>query len=205
MSCVIVVIEGPSAAGKTTWATTHALNNVIAETGPASPPSDGSDDDLARFWSDLNCRRWMRALEVESEFALALCDTDPLKLHYDYCLARLGRVTWDRFEAGISATTEAIKQNRLGLADIVLVSIPDDRTLALQRDSDSTRGRSNFDLHRLLSPALRDWYATLDQLDSGRVLWGFPEQMPSTVVRERYDADLFRSWMGMLPRHVAAE
>lgn len=199
---VIVVVEGPSAAGKTTWASAHGPDYVVPETGRIDLPDDIGDGDLTRFWNDLNCARWAEAVQVEATRGIAVCDTDPLKLHYDYCLARIGAAGWDRFEDGVAEAAEAIDSHRLGIADVVLVSMPDTETLTRQRDSDSSRVRRNFDLHRRLVPGLRDWYRTLERLDPGRVRWEFPDQMPTPLVRERYDTELFRAWMEGLPRHV---
>ncbi len=197
---MIVVVEGPSAAGKTTWANAHGSDLVIAESGRAEPPAELSDTGLARFWTDLNCRRWADAVQMELAGGLAVCDTDPLKLHYDYCLARIGMVSWERFAIGVDAVAAAIGSRLLGIADLMLVNIPDDKTLERQRDADPKRGRRNFDLHRRLGPGLLDWYATLDHLDPGRVGWEYPREMPEPVVRDRYDDDLFREWMARLPR-----
>lgn len=100
---------------------------MVAEIARIEPPAAASDGVLARFWNDVDCRRWAEALEVESESGLAICDTDPLKLHYGYCLARIGVASWDRFEAGVAAATDSVGSCRLGIADLVLVSIPDER------------------------------------------------------------------------------
>lgn len=198
---MIVVIEGPSAAGKTTWCATNGSDSVIAETHRIEPPAVSSDQELAQFWRDVNSGRWTQALRVENERGLAVCDTDPLKLHYDYCLARIGSASWERFEAGVAAAAAAIASHQLGVADVILINISDDETLERRRNSDPTRRRRNFDLHRRLRPGLRDWYETLDRLDPGRVSWQYPPEVPATVARDRYDVDLFGSWMEQLPRH----
>ena len=197
---MIVVVEGPSAAGKTAWSTDHGAGNVVPETGGVELPVDLADESLGEFWTDMNCRRWAQAVAVEAERGVAVCDTDPLKLHYDYCLAAVGAATWRRFEVGVSLTMQAISDRRLGIADMFLVSIPSDEVLERQRAFDSTRRRRNFDLHRRLVPSLRDWYATLDRLDPGRVHWEYPQHLPVPICRERHDADLFRRWMADLPR-----
>jgi hypothetical protein len=198
---MIVVVEGPSAAGKSTWCIAHGSDNVIAETDRVELPAVSSDHELARFWSDINCGRWAQAVRVENQRGLAVCDTDPLKLHYDYCLARIGSASWERFEAGAAVAAEAIASHQLGVADIMLVNISDDETLTRQRNSDTTRRRRDFDLHRLLGPGLRDWYETLDRLDPGRVSWQYPTGLPPTVARDRYNTDLFGKWMEQLPRY----
>ena len=151
---MIIVVEVPSAAGKSTWCSAHGSKHVVAETGRIEPPAESSDDGLAGFWNDLNCRRWATAAHVETLYGLAVCDSDPLKLHYDYCLARVGAASWDRFDSGVARAAEAITSRTLGIADIVLVNIPDDETLLQRRSSDATRSRRNFDLHRRLGPAL---------------------------------------------------
>lgn len=195
-----MVVEGPSAAGKTSWVSAQSLKGVLAEASGIEVPDGLAPTGLAEFWNELNCRRWAEAVEIETTNGLVICDTDPLKLHYDYCLARVGAGSWDRFETGVVLATDAIEKKRLGLADLVLVSIPDDESLRRQRNSDTTRSRRNFELHRRLSPGLRDWYSILELLDPGRVHWGFPDSVPEPVGRDNYDAALFRSWMKQLPR-----
>jgi hypothetical protein len=199
---VIVVVEGVSAVGKSTWCATHGSGNVVAETERLAPHPDLDEDDLAQFWNGVNCDRWAEAMNVEAESGLAICDTDPLKLHYDYCLARLGLRSFDRFEVGVELAAASIAARQLGIADIVLVASADDETLLRQRDLDPTRGRSSFDLHRRLGPALGDWYGTLAAFDPGRVIWELPEELPAPVERDRFDVELFQQWMGGLPRLV---
>lgn len=197
---MIIAVEGPSAAGKTTCAARLGGERVIAETGRLVPPAGLSGSNLAEFWSQVNARRWAAALAAEHETGLAVCDTDPLKLHYDYCLARVGAASWDRFDVGVVAATNAIGQRRVGIVDFVAVGLADDDTLERQRVADSTRRRRNFDLHRKLGPALRDWYEALDRLDPGRVVWTFPTALPALIERGRYDLDLFHAWIAELPR-----
>lgn len=72
---VIVVVEGVSAVGKTTWCATHGSGNVVAETGPIEPPAGLGDHEHAQFWHGVNCGRWAEAMTVEAECGLAICDT----------------------------------------------------------------------------------------------------------------------------------
>ena len=60
---MIVVVEGPSAAGKTTWLTRFDQMVVVDEIGRIEPP-DRSPVDEARFWADLDAGRWKRVLDV---------------------------------------------------------------------------------------------------------------------------------------------
>ena len=198
-SCaVIMVVEGPSAAGKTTWLSRWPAELAVPETSPVDVPTVPVDDE-ARFWVEHNTVRWHQAVRTEAEHGLALCDSDPLKLSYDYCRARVGAAPWTLFLAELDHCTRAIRRRRLGIADLVLCSIPDEATLARRRLADPTRRRHNFDVNRRLGPALRDWYATLDALDPGRIRWTLPDEIPDAPARERYDTDLFEAWMGELP------
>ena len=196
---MIVVVEGPSAAGKTTWLARWPAADVVAEHGGIVVPPERAADE-ATFWSELNAARWAQALAIEARAGHALCDGDPLKLSYDYCLARIGEAAWSRFDAGVAACTDAITDRRLGIADAIFCSIPDEATLAARRAADPTRRRRNFDVNGRLGPALADWYAALERLDPGRVQWSFPEQVPDGAPRDRYDVGLFARWMAGLRR-----
>ena len=196
---VIVVVEGPSASGKTTWLKRHvAPEQTIPEHGGIEVPA-GHDDEVAQFWTSLNASRWASAVASEASTGLAFCDGDPLKLSYDYCRARIGALPWDQFTAGVGACTTAIREGQLGIADVIFCSIPDVDTLDARRQADSNRRRSNFAVNRLLGPALRDWYGTLNRINPGRVEWAFPIAVPDRVPLERYDVELFATWMAELP------
>ncbi|MDF2895322.1 MAG: hypothetical protein K0Q46_2108, partial [Rhodococcus erythropolis] len=90
---MIVAVEGPSAAGKTTWCRTQlggqtAAEGFVAEYQPTGREPDGTDLDVqASYWATVNSKRWSQAEELESRTGIALCDSDPLKLHYSWCLA----------------------------------------------------------------------------------------------------------------------
>lgn len=199
---MILAVEGPSAAGKSTWAAQWPARLVVPETGRVEPPAGADRDEAARFFVELNCARWARAVATECATAIAICDTDPLKLHYDYCLARVGHASWEPFEAGVEASRAAIAREHLGIVDLVVCDVPDDTTLDRLRRSDPARARSNFAVHRTLGPALADWYHALGQLDPGRVAWGFPPDLPQRDMRPRFDLRLFDEWMQALPRDL---
>lgn len=82
---MIVAVEGPSAAGKTTWCRTHAAQ-FVPEYMPTGAGPDGSTPDVqADYWVKINSGRWAEAVELERSTGLAICDSDPLKLHYSWC------------------------------------------------------------------------------------------------------------------------
>lgn len=196
---MIVVLEGPSAAGKTTWAARWPAVSVVPETGPVEVPTMLEVDELAQVWADIDAHRWAKVVATEAATGLAVCDTDPLKLHYSYCLARLEAGDWAMFDDGVRAYRRAIEARRQGMADLVACWIPDDAQLVEQREADTTRGRRNFELHRRMAGPLRDWYEALAALDPERVVWAFPEDVAVVVERDRFDVDLFDAWMATLP------
>lgn len=194
---MIVVLEGPSAAGKTTAAHRLGLEAVVPETVGLEPPV-GDAHAVAAFWAEANAVRWRRAVDTERRFGRAVCDTDPLKLHYDYCRFRIGELDRGHLVAGVAACRRLIDERRLGIADLVLCSIPDEDALSRQRQGDPTRSRRHFELHRRLAAPLRDWYSALESVDPSRVDWTFPAALPSPRRRDRYDIDLFEGWMRLL-------
>ncbi|WP_172387058.1 hypothetical protein [Streptomyces sp. MNP-20] len=150
------------------------------------------------FWTERNVSRWTLACELEVEHELAVCDTDPLKLHYSWCLARAGLASADAFESQLPLARRAIETRRLGLADLIACQIPSADTLRRHKEHDTTRSRRNFDVHAHLAEPLREWYQALDATDPGRVVWNWSTE-PSLIRRQRYDRDLFDDWMKRLP------
>ncbi len=167
---MIVVVEGPAAAGKTTWCRRYVGRFVPeAPSGPRFEPAD--EVAMARHWARAGIRRWESACELERADGIAFCDTDPLKLHYSWGMAALGLAPRARFDRELAVTREAFRTGRLGFADAVLVSLPDVETLRHRRDGDDERRRRNFAAHVQLREPLQQWYAALDSLDAGRVIW----------------------------------
>jgi hypothetical protein len=169
---VIVAVEGPTASGKTTWCRSHHPGFV--------PEGEGGD------------ARWAAAIVHEQERGLALCDTDPLKLHYQFGLYRLGavdRLAWRREAARVR---RLVARRRLGFADLVLVGDVDEDELRRRHDADSTRERPRFDLHVRLRGPLLQWYEALDALEPGHVRFGLPGELPEAEQRRsRFSVELF--------------
>jgi hypothetical protein len=169
---VIVAVEGPTASGKTTWCRSHH---------PGFVPEDEYGD-----------TRWAAAIAHEQERGLAVCDTDPLKLHYQFGLYRLGaidRLAWRREAARVR---RSIARERLGFADLVLVADVDEDELRRRHDTDATRQRHRFDLHMRLRRPLLQWYEALDALEPGHVRFGFPDELPAAEQRRnRCSVELF--------------
>src|SRR5829696_1740983 len=199
---MIVVVEGISAAGKTSWCRMHGGDHVVEEARPEGPVPDRQTDPLgaARFWIEENARRWRLAREMEERTGLAVCDTDPLKLHYSFGLWRIGGLAGETWLFERELAREAVAAGRLGFADLYLVRRIDADQARSQRDADPTRRRRNFDLHVRLEPPLMEWYRAVEAILPGRVTWSWPaDGVPAADSRGRGDDPaLFEALMDRL-------
>jgi len=204
---MIVVIEGISAAGKTTWCRRHAADRCVPEAGPITGAPDREADPLAaaRFWAAANARRWQAALALECASGCAVCDNDPLKLHYVWTLWRIGAATGAQWRAECAAAREQIAARRLGFADRYHVRAIDADQARRQRDNDPARTRRHFELHLRLQAPLIAWYETLACVLPGRVQFDWPDagelEVDSAAAPDplRYALDRFDALVGALP------
>jgi hypothetical protein len=179
-----VAVEGASAAGKTTWCRTFG-GDFVPEYLPTGQEPSGEDRRAqAGYRVEVNSERWRSALRLEAENGVAVCDSDPLKLHYSWCLARIGAEPASRFQFEYSRVRLAMTEQRLGFADAVLMLSPDEEALRKQKAADTTRARRSFELHVRLRDPLREWYDQLEALSPGRV-----QQGPATKLQRRATAD----------------
>ena len=200
---MIVVVEGISASGKSTWCAQHGARHTIAENGRLQGIPDRVNDPLgaASFWAERNVGRWQAALTLESTASFAVCDTDPLKLHYIWCLWQIGQATEHDWLLELAATRQTVAEGRIGFADRYLVGSIDPQTARERALADNTRKRRNFELHARLQPPLLAWYSALDGVLPGRVQVGFPLTMPAAVSDgSRYDVAAFDRMIEALPR-----
>jgi hypothetical protein len=182
---VIVAVEGPSASGKTTWCEQQPWP-VVAEYAPTGEEPDGADEDRqAAYWVQVNSGRWQRAVQIEQQNRIVLCDGDPLKLHYSWCLARIGAASWSRFHHELRYVRKALADGRLGFSDIVLVSIPPLHVLRSRNATEVTRQRRSFELHAKLREPLREWYSAVELAEPGRIVWSWPATGVPMSVNER--------------------
>lgn len=201
---VIIVVEGISAAGKTTWCRQHAAQYLIKESYPEKRPDRHADPiEAARLWTEWNVKRWSDAVAMEQAKGVAVCDTDPLKLHFSWALWQIGEAPEAEWLAQLRFTREAIGNRRLGFADCYLFKRIDPLAAQQQRDGDTTRLRPNFGLHLRLHSSLVRWYQTIAEVMPGRVVWDLPQTLPpiaATVDPHLYDLPLFDRFICLLPR-----
>jgi hypothetical protein len=171
---VIIVVEGPSGAGKTTWCRTHGGANALLEPLPDHATIPTEPQAASEFWVERNVARWGEVIARETRDGLVIVDTDPFKLHYVWTLFRTGQVSEVEWTMQRDVARDAFATGRYALADAFLVSNVDDATLRARRENDPSRTRRNFERHLLLRDALLRWYSAIDRLEPGRVVFGLP-------------------------------
>jgi hypothetical protein len=208
---MIVVLEGISAAGKTTYARQFGEGRFVPEIPVKGdlPDESASLDDHARFWAEHNVRKFQMALEIEREHGFAICDTDPMKIHYSWCMERAGFDWPDKFAHAQGFVRDAIANGRLGFAGLYLVKRIDPAVARAQKEGDPTRRRGNFDQHIALQPHLMDWFGALSTVLPGRVQFAFlqpdallaelKEKAPEEDPR-RFDVSVFDALLERLPK-----
>ncbi len=202
---MIVVVEGPSGAGKTTWVERHAGRFGLLEQLPDHATVPTEPEKAARFWVERNVARWQAVLERERRDGLVVVDTDPFKLHYVWTLWRTGQTTRREWELQRDVAREAFTEGRYALADLFLVSDIGTEELRTRRDADTTRTRRNFQTHVRLRDSLLAWYRAVASLDPRRVVFGLPDDglAPELLALgtrpERSGAGLFDRLLAALP------
>ncbi len=201
---MIIVVEGISASGKTTWCARQPRAHVIAEDmvpGPV-PSRDAEPEAAARFWAGRNAARFAHAAALSAQTGLAICDSDPLKLHYIWTLWRIGAAPAAHWQQECAAARAEVAAGRLGFADAWLVKVIDPALARTQMAGDASRARRKFDLHVRLQPPLLEWYGALATLLPGRVAFGLPEpgMLPAVTPNpQRHDLVLFDRFVAALP------
>jgi hypothetical protein len=208
---VIIVVEGPSAVGKTTWCRTHFSRVLVeAPTEKIRAPDLYEDPaEVARFWVEFNAGLWQKALQVEKREGLAVCDTDPLHLYFSWSLWKAGALKKELFDAEVPLYRCAVEQSRIGLADIVLWREVPVEELRMRAKLDRTRRRRRHRLYLSLIPWMRAWFAARTRVLLGTVCpWPEPlnpkhfSLVPAAVSR-RYDADGFDAMLSALNNGVS--
>src|SRR6266567_3042886 len=197
---VIIVVEGPSGAGKTTWCRTHGGPHALLESLPDASVVPTDEEAAARFWVERNAARWSEVREREKRDGLVVVDTDPFKLHFTWTLYQSGQTTRRAWELMRDVAREAFVAGRYGLADLIFVSDIDMTTLRERKANDPTRTRRNFERHVQLRDSLLQWYRAIDALEPGRVVFGLPESgIAPGHRRMRSGASLFDALVRALP------
>ena len=96
---------------------------MIAEHGRLDGVPERASDPVAAavFWAERNVDRWQAALAMEARAPWAVCDSDPLKLHYLWCLWQIDEASTNDWQTELDATRDTVAQGRIGFADAYIV------------------------------------------------------------------------------------
>src|ERR1700679_2236109 len=111
---MIVVMEGPSAVGNTTWCRAHCPE-LLVEAAPENldaPELDADPLQVAHFWVEFNGRQWQTALQIEKEKEVAVCDGDPFHLYFSWSVWKAGALARNLFDAELPLYRRAIESAR---------------------------------------------------------------------------------------------
>ncbi|MBV7259186.1 hypothetical protein [Erythrobacter crassostreae] len=208
---MIIVTEGISAAGKTTFSRQFGEGRWLPEMPVKAerPWQSASAEEHAVFWADHNAARFQMALDIERKHGFGVCDTDPLKIHYSWCMEKAGFDWPDHFALAAIEVRQRMAERRLGFADLYLVKQIDDDVARAQKENDNSRRRDNFEEHLALQPHLIAWFAALSDVVPDRVRWSFPEvkELSNEIAKRasergphRYDTSVFDALIDGLPR-----
>lgn len=174
---MIVVIEGPSGAGKTTWCRAHCPERLAENASENLDAPDLYSDPLevARFWIEFNGKQWQAALQIEKEKGMAVCDGDPFHLYFSWALWKAEVLARNLFDAELPLYRRAIEDGRIGFADLVLWREAPLEELRRRARSDPTRRRRRHELYLRMIPWMKAWFAAREQVLPGAVRpWSDP-------------------------------
>jgi deoxyadenosine/deoxycytidine kinase len=165
---IIVCLEGPSAAGKTTLAArlgaSHGAAIIPELDASAAPPVESS----TAWFIDRHAGRWQRALELSASSPFAVIDGDPWKgLWYNWMHASQG---WQNIDAVLPVYRAHVDRGTIGFPDLYVYLDATEVQVRLRRAHDLTRPRRNHEMHIRTMDAQRRYFAALQQEAAGHVV-----------------------------------
>jgi hypothetical protein len=194
---MILAIEGASAAGKTAWCRLHLPDRHVPEApdNVAAPDLFAEPAAVGQFWVNYAILNWQRALALEREYSLAVCDGDPFHLYYAWALWKSEVLPRTLFEIESTLYREAFARRQVGFVDHVLwIEVPG-KELRRRAASDTNRRRKRHEMYLGLVSWMKAWFdgrnavlpGSIHELnDQVRI-----EDLPSQPGSRRYDIGAF--------------
>jgi nicotinamide riboside kinase len=182
----IIGVQGASAAGKSTLCARLAaeLGGTVIHELAESPdwtgemPASPAADEAAlmrnrRLFLDYECRRWNRAIAA-SETAAAIFDTEWIgQLLWGICDLDVTHPEFDRpalVRKTIAIYREHVERGELACCDAIVLLEPDEEVVRSQRESDTSRGRRNFERNLAVARLQRPYWDALRPLFASRLV-----------------------------------
>jgi hypothetical protein len=202
---MIIAIEGPSAAGKTTWCRAHCPDGFV-EAAPENldaPDLFADPREVASFWVEYNCGLWQKALDLEKKYGVAVCDGDPLHLYFSWSLWKMGALPSTLFELDSVLYRRAIERRQVGFADLILWKDAPAEELRRRAKGDQARKRKRIEIYLGMIPWMNAWYSARDYvlpdtMQSCSDDFSIESLEKSTVSSRRYDVEIMDSLLARL-------
>lgn len=185
MGYLIIGVQGPSAAGKSTLCArlardlggevVHELAESPDWTGlPLAEPADERELLSNRqAFLDYECRRWRRALAV-AETRPAIFDTEWIgQLLWGLCDLQ---VTYPQLDGRrlvretVALYRERVAAGELGCCDAIILLDPDEDAVRLRRAADPTRRRRNFERNLRVAALQHPYWDALRPFFASRLI-----------------------------------
>jgi hypothetical protein len=200
---MILAVEGASASGKTSWCRAKFPGRHVAEAEETIPAPDlfGDPVEVAEFWVNHATHNWRRALEIEQQHGIAICDGDPLHLSFSWALWQREALSRRLFDIEADLYRQSLVNAQIGFVDRVLwIEVPEDE-LRRRAHADASRRRKRHEMYLELIPWMKKWFAAREQLLPGTVALldenTHVERLQPLTSATRYDIRLLQ---GMLAR-----
>jgi hypothetical protein len=168
---MIVAIEGPSAAGKTTWCRSHFPDRHVPEIPEniAAPDLFADPAEVGHFWVNHATANWQKALALEREHGIAVCDGDPFHLYYSWALWKTGTLARGLFGIESELYRTALQNQQIGFVDHVLwLDVPEEE-LRRRAMADRTRRRKRHEMYLAIVPWMKEWFEARESFTRGTV------------------------------------
>jgi hypothetical protein len=193
---MIVAIEGASATGKTTWCRSHFADSCVPEApeNVEAPGLFGDPAEVGWFWVSHATGNWQKALAIEQERGIAVCDGDPFHLYFAWALWKTGFLPRKLFDIESALYRIAFEEQQIGFVDHVLwIEVPAEE-LHRRAEVDLTRRRKRHKMYLAIAPWMKTWFAerqrllpaTVHNLTDGLRI----EELASSPSAYRYDLAL---------------
>jgi deoxyadenosine/deoxycytidine kinase len=204
---MIIAIEGASAAGKTTWCREHFPDQHVTETSEniSAPELFSDPTQVAIFWVNHATENWRRALEIEKQHDVAVCDGDPLHLYFSWALWKSGALGGQLFDTERDLYRDAFAHQRIGFVDHVLWIEVSEEELHRRASADKIRRRKRHEMYLTLVPWMKAWFQerqrilpqTVHALETSLDI----ESLAPLSISERYEMRRFDEMVNSISSH----
>ena len=150
----IVCLEGPSAAGKTTAASTLAADAAVHVVPEVNALFERPADERREWYFERQVDRWAHAAEAAHDHRLVILDGDPFQpLWYNWAYGFPGWRGLDFMEAFYRPR---LVRGEMNFPDRYFLFVVSEKALRGRKEADRTRQRRGFDAHlRFIEPQRR--------------------------------------------------